>query len=218
MKLPLVLLSLFLNVSLNADAQVLFVPMYDGQTVTENKLLMAADSSRLQVGMMKGYISQVIFVKDGKVTLEKNSYHLVDFLSGEVVRFNIPSAQYDSIYFTLGIDSAVQVKGVMGGDLDPSNNMYWTWQSGYIHLKMEGYFSSGTGPDRTFQYHIGGYRYPDNTCRRVGLPYQQNMIAGIDLRKLLNAAANGPTDIMSPGPSASRFADHLQNCFYMLRP
>lgn len=217
MKLPLVLLSLFLSVSLNADAQVSFVPMYGGQTVTENKLLMAADSSRLRVELMKGYISQVVFVKNGKATEEKNSYHLVDFLSGDPVQFNLPFAPYDSVYFTMGIDSAVQVKGVMDGDLDPSQNMYWTWQSGYIHLKLEGVSIPAIGKERAFQYHIGGYRFPDNTCRSFGFPYKPGMKIGVDMQRLLSNMTGFPAEIMSPGPAATRFADLLQQCFYLLR-
>ena len=68
--------------------------------------------------------------------------------------------RHDKIKFNLGIDSLTNVSGVMGGDLDPTKGMYWTWQSGYINFKMEG--SSAVCPTRNheFQFHIGGYQDP----------------------------------------------------------
>ena len=38
----------------------------------------------------------------------------------------------------LGVDSVLNYNGVHEGALDPINGMYWTWQTGYIHCKLEG--------------------------------------------------------------------------------
>jgi hypothetical protein len=43
--------------------------------------------------------------------------------------FDLPTyLKYDQIQFQLGIDSLTNVSGAMGGDLDPTKGMYWTWQ------------------------------------------------------------------------------------------
>lgn len=219
MRPPLRMLLMFLLWQISvAEAQLLFVPVYGGIGSSGEQLFPHSDSTSVHLDQMRGYISQVKFVKEGQVTTEKNSFHLVDFLSGTTVHFNVPEINYDSVYFTLGIDSAVQVQGVMEGDLDPSNGMYWTWQSGYIHLKLEGNIAAGSGQTRNFQFHIGGYRFPDNTCRVIGLPYRRDMKVGIELFSLLDPSVNSSDEIMSPGPAAAGFADRLQRSFYILRP
>jgi len=59
----------------------------------------------------------------------------------------------DSLHLTLGIDSAGNSSQFMNGDKDPIHGMYWTWSSGYVHLKLE-----GTKKGIPFEYHLGGYQ------------------------------------------------------------
>lgn len=181
MRIPSLLLVLLTLSQAPAKAQVTFVPMIGGVQVMKESSYHLSDNDSCLVDLLKGYISNVQFVQHGKIITEPHSFHLIDFLDSAPVVFNIPAMNYDSIYFTIGIDSAVQVKGVMDGALDPSNGMYWTWQSGYIHLKLEGTSNLCTTRNHQFQYHIGGYRYPDNTCRIIRLRYSPGMKAGIDL-------------------------------------
>ena len=213
-----ILIPLLLWLVPSAEAQLSFVPVYGGIPLTSGQPVRSGDSSSLHIDVLKGYISQVKFVKEGRITAEKNSYHLVDFMNPAPLHFDVKDMVYDSVYFTLGIDSAVQVQGVMEGDLDPSNGMYWTWQSGYIHLKLEGNISAESGKTRNFQFHIGGYRFPNNTCRVIGLPYLRDLKVGMELLSLLDPSVTTPVEIMSPGPAAAGFADRYQNCFYLLRP
>jgi hypothetical protein len=42
-----------------------------------------------------------------------------------------------------------------GGDLDPSDGMVWTWNTGYIFLKHEGQFLDSAGILQPFVYHLG---------------------------------------------------------------
>lgn len=213
--LILVLLTLCLA---SASAQISFVPMIGGVPVEEDRNYLLSGNDSCQVHLLKGYISNVQLVHRGKIIAEPRSFHLIDFLDATPVVFNVPAMNYDSVYFTIGIDSAVQVKGVMEGALDPSNGMYWTWQSGYIHFKLEGTSAVCSSGDHQFQYHIGGYRYPNNTCRVVSLPYSSGMKVGIDLQKLLKEILPVSADIMSPGTAAAQFATQFQHCFYRIQP
>jgi hypothetical protein len=97
--------------------------------------------------------------------------------------------------------------------------MYWTWQSGYIHWKLEAEAKIG-GNREAITWHVGGYRQPFNTLRRVSLPVvsgRTHMKIGIDVFSLL-AAKQTDIDytIMSPSKHAMHLADQFQNAFRWL--
>lgn len=65
--------------------------------------------------------------------------------ASQTVKLNdVPAADYVSLTYTVGVDSAKSVADVSKrtGVLDPASygtdNMYWSWNSGYIFFKMEG--------------------------------------------------------------------------------
>lgn len=94
-----------------------------------------------------------------------NGYILFD--ASQSVKYDVECQHARSI--SLGIDSTMNVSGAMGGALDPSLGMYWTWQSGYINAKLEGTVWNDGQPE-TFQYHLGGYSHPFNAYRPLNLP------------------------------------------------
>ncbi len=73
---------------------------------------------------------------------------------------NIPAGNYTGITFTVGVDSLRSAADIAEriGVLDPATgalDMYWSWNSGYIFLKMEGNSTASAMGD--FMYHIGGF-------------------------------------------------------------
>jgi len=50
--------------------------------------------------------------------------------------------------------------------------MYWTWQSGYINFKMEGFVGNLEQEDKKFEYHLGGYSDKNNAYQLVDLSIQ----------------------------------------------
>lgn len=75
---------------------------------------------------------------------------------------NVPAGDYTSFTFTVGVDSLKSTSpvGERTGVLDPAgaaNGMYWTWNSGYIFLKMEGESPVSTTVDKKIYYHVGGF-------------------------------------------------------------
>ena len=63
--------------------------------------------------------------------------------SQEVKIRNIPAGDYNEITFTIGVDSLRSTMDISKrtGVLDPAqghDDMYWSWNSGYIFVKMEG--------------------------------------------------------------------------------
>ena len=81
----------------------------------------------------------------------------------------------------LGIDSTTNMGGAMAGDLDPMKGMYWTWQSGYINFKLEG--SSNLCPTfkNEFQFHFGGYAFPNNALQTIILNVNMDKNISIEM-------------------------------------
>lgn len=104
------------------------------------------------------------------VVPQNDSYFLVrasDAPSQLIQLKNVPSDDYTGISFVIGVDSLRNTMDLAQrtGVLDPAfgerdGNMYWSWNSGYIFVKMEG-LSAQAKADRAgnqkFRYHIGGF-------------------------------------------------------------
>lgn len=112
---------------------------------------------------VKYYVSNIAFEReDGSwyTIPQDKSYFLVDHATPSSQKINFPDmpvGNYRKVRFLLGVDSARSVAPISQrtGVLDESAagaDMYWSWNSGYIFIKMEGTY--GAEP---FQYHIGGF-------------------------------------------------------------
>ena len=82
------------------------------------------------------------------------------------IKLHVPADEYTAVAFIIGVDSIMSTSDlthrtgaldISGGMLD---GMYWTWNSGYLFVKLEGN-SEQAKADQTgqhkFRYHIGGY-------------------------------------------------------------
>jgi hypothetical protein len=98
-------------------------------------------------------------------------YHLIDLSdsSSTEIKLIVGAGVYSGIQFQLGVDSADQNRGAQSGVLDPARGMYWTWNSGYLSFKIEGFSPVSKQPAHVIAYHIGGYRYPYNTVWQIRL-------------------------------------------------
>lgn len=174
----------------------------------------------MQISDLKFYLTSVSTWKDGQqLWKEADSYHLIDASDTASLALPIASSAgkiFDAVEFYLGVDSAKSESGIMDGDLDPLHGMYWTWQSGYIHFRMEGSCSVCPPPRKEFQLHIGGYRHPHSTVLRVLIPCkgEKNLRLNVDLKPLLNQLSF-PEDahVMSPGVRAKALAAAASGMF-----
>ncbi|MBL7699434.1 MAG: hypothetical protein JNK79_14815 [Chitinophagaceae bacterium] len=99
------------------------------------------------------------------VVPKDESYFLIkeeDEATHEIELENVPAGDYVSFTFTVGVDSLKSASPVSErtGVLDPAGDaagMYWTWNSGYIFLKMEGTSPVSTTTDKKIFYHVGGF-------------------------------------------------------------
>lgn len=108
---------------------------------------------------LKYYISNVVLTdtKSGAVYTVPNSYHLLgEGFKSAVELEMIPSANYDQITFSIGVDQVANAKTDQTGDLDPNSDMAWNWNSGYKFVVLEGEFTHKTTGERTgLVLHIG---------------------------------------------------------------
>lgn len=134
----------------------------DSALVFNNKTYVTANGDSIKISTFKYYISNITLTKtDNSTYTVPNSYYLVNHnASGSTASFTIsgvPIGQYKAIKMLIGVDSARNVSGAQTGALDPANGMFWSWSTGYIMVKLEGYSNQSGAADKSVKYHIGGF-------------------------------------------------------------
>ncbi len=142
------------------------------QTLTLNTMLgVTEEGDTISVSELKYYLSNFVLVDgDGGEFPIPDSYLFFGQFSGNasasrMVSFDaIPAGTYTNLKFAVGIDvNANRITPLEVGDLDPfgsnstlgSNNMIWTWSTGYKFVKLEGSTNGDDGAvGQAFVYHI----------------------------------------------------------------
>jgi hypothetical protein len=168
---------------------------------------------------------------DDKYFLVKESVEA----SKTITLTDIPAADYTSVSFMIGVDSAKSVSDVSKrtGVLDPASygtdNMYWSWNSGYIFFKMEGTSSKSAAAAKGYKLHIGGFggmsAKTANNLRTVTLAFGTDVAKvrkniapeihlGIDVQKVFgtNIKIAEKNEIMNPTLGIP-VADNYKNMF-----
>lgn len=189
--------------------------MFNKKALSKNTLYISEQNDEIKITQVKFFISQIKIIYDDKSKYqENNSYHLIDFDKKESMKFPIGMYQnktISKIEFNIGVDSTASVSGALEGALDPSTGMYWSWQSGYINMKIEGVSKSCPTRKNEFAFHIGGYENPNYAMRNIILNYNKNnntIIINTDLAPLFAAIPLQTNNaVMSPGKKAMEIAD-----------
>lgn len=190
-----------------------------------------ANNDTFTVDMYKYYISNVqLKTSTGIINIEPESYYLVnqeDQNSLHLVIKRVAFHNYTSISFVVGVDSARNVSGSFTGALDPSNNMFWGWNQGFIMAKLEGHSRQSTEPTQKIVYHIGGFWGKFNGVRKVNLTFPNAAIVNSNHTPTLNLKAELSTWFSYPIPldfnqywgitsiskESSNIADNYKNMF-----
>jgi len=158
------------------------------------------------IDRLKYYISGIKLIStDGNAVMESGDpCYLVysdDELSGTIT-FEVSEGRYSAISFLLGVDSLYNVSGAQTGALDPVNGMFWTWNTGYVILKIEGKSPVSTLPGHLIEYHLGGFKGPDKVARRITLPFPHGHInviqtksVAIDVKVDINSFFSGTHEL-----------------------
>lgn len=152
-------------VSVEFDNRVGDQKLVLGQTPYKN-----ASGETFTVSTFNYFVSNVALKKDDGTTVSfPNQYFLIRQADTKTLTMqlaDVPSGNYTGLSFMVGVDSLKSVGGAgeRVGVLDPTSygtdGMYWSWNSGYIFLKLEGTSTAvpvTSNPNQTFALHVGGY-------------------------------------------------------------
>ena len=187
-----------------------FVPLFEKQSVTlEKKYASRFQEAAISFTVFKCYVSHFEFYANHRLTYSAaDTAFLLDASKPESLspKLSIPNhCLFDEVRFYFGIDDTTNHLGIGSGDLDPMKGMYWTWQTGYINMKLEGYCNNSSTSDHGFQFHLGGFTAPYVSFQPVTLKTfatdSLNII--IDLSRFMEAITLKDTNtVMSPGESS----------------
>jgi hypothetical protein len=151
------------SVSIEFDNRIGDQKLVLGTTKAKN-----ASGEEFTVTRLNYFVSNIALKKDdGSVLKFPNNYFLLKQSDANslIIKLNdIPAGNYTELSYTIGVDSLKSISDVSQrtGVLDPASygddNMYWSWNSGYIFFKMEGK-SAAIPADKAdhFELHIGGF-------------------------------------------------------------
>lgn len=198
---------------------------------------------RMKFSMFKYFISNIKLVKedDTEIAIPGDvQYFLVDHSktdSRTIVINDVPAGMYKSIRFIIGVDSLANTLEVTARPpaLDVSTNaagMYWSWNSGYVFVKVEGTSPSSTQTDKIFKYHIGGFGgYSSSTinnikvaeCKRPGdMPFsvpkdkKRELHFHVDLKEMFqnpNMVSVAENSVVMFSPYSAKVAENYQKMF-----
>lgn len=201
-----------------------------------------SEGEEFNIKTLNYFISNIQLIHaDGTILTVKDGYFLIkesDPNSKNIILDSIPAGNYSEIRFILGVDSLKSCSPVdeRKGALDIASygddNMYWSWNSGYIFFKFEGTSpqASSTPAGNIFQFHIGGFgglsAPTTNNIRQISLPLtkeisaQNNSPAYIhleaDIFKVftgINRIKLSETSIIMNPLKGKAIADNYQNMF-----
>ena len=140
----------------------------DLQLNTSNTPYTNSKSEAYKITWLTYYVSNIKLKKsDGTIYTDlvksdgSAGYYLIDETdeaSQDVTLENIPAGDYTGLTFSIGVDATQVDQGAQTGPLDPARGLFWSWNSGYIFMAIEGVSPASTQPDNVFQYHVGGYK------------------------------------------------------------
>lgn len=181
------------------------------------------------ISNFKYYISNIELINEHGKTIHSKEYFLINEdepNSKEIILSSIPEGKYSSIRFMIGVDSLHNCSGAQAGALDPVNAMFWTWNTGYIFMKLEGKSSVSAATGKTIEYHIGGYKEPSNCIRTVALKLDSSITitskhtSNIQIKVNVSEVLKTPTTIdfsklptVNDSRNATMIADNYMDMF-----
>ena len=200
------------------EKTVQFVPVFNGQKVELSKKY-ESDGHWFQFESLRFYISAVSISGEESTWKDPKSVHLIDLEDSLSLFISHEAKNGNRLAFNIGLDSSTNVSGIMDGDLDPIKGMYWAWNTGYIHFKLEGFSSESILPNKSFEFHLGGYVFPNATIQAVEISldnWQDNLVVELELGKLIpNLPWQSTPSILIPGKDAVKISKLLPTLFQL---
>ena len=162
------------------------------------------------VSKFKYYISHVSLVRGKVVFFEEENFHLIDESKPDDLHFSfaLEAGSYDALNFMLGVDSLHNVSGAQTGALDPLNDMFWTWNTGYVMAKMEGRSPQSKLVNNKLEFHIGGFMGENNVLKNITLNFPPEKIINIQQGKTSEIIIEADIDTWWQQPNDIKIAEH----------
>ena len=194
------LLSFFLSLGANKTTlpTVLhFEHLANGKKLERNKIFQVSDQRNSSIKQWKYHISHLEFLTKKGESVKVAGIFLIDAFGNDSIPLALPKGNYTGIKYAIGIDSSIHLSGAQDGALDPLNGMYWAWNTGYIHFKLEGEEHDAVSTNQRFQYHIGGFSGTNKTMQLIEIPFSKKIkfdkehialpIVEVDVVRFLNS-------------------------------
>lgn len=215
---------------LAAAQTVLRFEAYFGEEKLElGRFYKITEKDSVAVEVLRFYLADLSLLGANKTLLEDSvKAHLIDWeVPGSCLidlKKPFAASELKGLGFSLGIDSLTNVSGALGGDLDPTTGMYWTWQSGYINFKLEGVSNLSAARKNQFHLHLGGYAAPHNALRRVTLQAPKteastkgHWVIRMDLKSfIIESDLRKNHSIMSPSATSNQLSENVSKKFVLI--
>jgi hypothetical protein len=161
------------------------------------------------INKFRYYISKISFIQDSKIFGMNSSIYLIDEgkVDSKSISLKVPAGNYSSLNFQIGVDSIYNVSGAQTGSLDPTKDMFWTWNTGYVMAKLEGISPASKVVNGKYEFHIGGFSGKNNVLKTVNLPFPQNKPVLFAAGKTTEIIITADVDAWFQNPHDMKIAD-----------
>ncbi|SMG40562.1 hypothetical protein SAMN05661096_02768 [Marivirga sericea] len=206
-----------------------FENLLDGEALKFEGTRYNRDQVDFQIAVLKYYISNVKFLDEtGQVIYtEEESYHLLEETASRkdlaIELTELEVQEVSSIEFSIGIDPEKNLSLDNTGDLDPSNEMAWNWDTGYKFLLMEGEIFESEGTRKGMVYHIGGNENYKTIKKEVNTKIKAGTTTTIEIKAEVLSLFDAPhyinineVNVAMGGENASKIAENYANNFFSI--
>jgi hypothetical protein len=217
MKVSFYLFFLSIVYSLNCYGQLSIIPTWNKKALELQRIYFTPQNDSISFSTLKIYFSDFRF-KDkisGRITsIDTLIFYDLSDSSTHSFFNDLNLSNYESVAFTLGLDSSKNISGELENAYDPLLGMYWAWNTGYINLKIMGESSAVPTNSHEFEFHLGGYRSPFATAQTIQFDLNDQYIY-FELEKLFTESINLTKNhhIMMPCKDAFLISQGLSACF-----
>ena len=161
------------------------------------------------INKFRYYISNLLLENGREGSASDKTIYLIDQARKEsqTISFSVTPGNYAALNFQIGVDSIFNVSGAQAGALDPTNDMFWTWNTGYVMAKLEGTSPASKVVNGKFEFHIGGFAGKNNVLKTVSLPFPGNGTLNFVAGKTTEIILVADADAWFRAPNGIRIAD-----------
>ena len=212
---PLFIVSFFF--SLTCNGQLRIIPSWNTNPLELEQVYLTENKDSISFSTLKMYFSDFRFknkINGGISTIDTLIFYDLADSSTHTFFNELDLTNFESLAFTLGLDSTKNVSGELENAYDPLLGMYWAWNTGYVNLKLVGKSNLILTKTHDFEFHLGGYRYPLATAQNIKVDLNDQYIY-FNLQKLFSESINLSKNhhIMLPGKEAFLISQGLSDCF-----